>query len=106
MAAKNPRPRKYASAAEKAAAFRSRYAVLSIRLKPETAATLEDIAAARDIPRADLIADLISFALANRNWHTAPMYARSVVSSPQARRVETKYTHAGNSTDLDEDQES
>ena len=92
MPAKNPRPRKYANAAEKAAAYRERYAVLSIRLKPETAATLEGIAASRDIPRADLIADLISFALANRNWHTAPMYARSVVSKPQARRVKTKYT--------------
>ena len=103
MASNNPRPRKYASDAERQAAYRDRYAVLTIRVTKEKAATLEEIAAARDIPRADLIADLISFALANDNWLTRPAYSRSIVSKPQARRVATKYTLRDTAQDSNED---
>jgi len=91
MPTRNPRPRKYATDAEKQAAYRDRYAVFQIRLKRETAETLESICASRDIPRTDLVADLIVFALANRNWHDATPYARSIVQAPQARRVATKF---------------
>lgn len=89
--ATNPRPRKHEDAAAKARAYRERYAVFSIRLMRETAETLERISQSRDINRVDLVADLIAFALANRNWHDAPMYSRSIVSAPQARRRATKY---------------
>ena len=89
--ASNPRPRKYATAAERQAAYRDRYAVLQIRVTKEKAETLERIAQARDIPRADLIADLLSYALANRDWFNAPAYSRSIVTAPQARRVATKF---------------
>jgi len=90
MPTRNPRPRKYATDAEKQAAYRDRYAVFQVRIRRETAETLESICASRDIPRTDLVADLIVFALANRNWHLDP-YSRSIVSIPQARRVPTKY---------------
>ena len=104
MASNNPRPRKYASDAERQAAYRERYAVLSVRLKPETAATLERISEALDIPRADVVADLIAFALANRpDMHIRGLYSRSIVSKPQARRVATKYTLRDTAQDSSED---
>lgn len=92
--ASNPRPRKYANAAEKAAAYRERYAVIDARLKPETVATLDRIAAARDESRVDLIAQLIAYALANppgRSWYEAPRFSRPVAPMSQRRRVTTKY---------------
>ena len=85
------RPRKYANDAERARAYRERYAVLDVRVTREKAAKLDEIAAIRDQPRADLIAELISYALANRDWRTAPRFMAPVVSSPQQRRVSTKY---------------
>jgi hypothetical protein len=88
---RNPQPRKYVDNAAKQAAYRERYAVFQVRIKRETAETLERICESRDIPRTDLVADLIAFALANRNWHDSTAYARSIVSAPQARRVPTKY---------------
>ena len=96
------RPRKYATDADRAAAYRARYAVIDCRLKPETVATLDRIAASRDISRADLLAELVSFALANRNWHEAPAFTRSIVSMPQARgRRVTKYQHSTDEGDND-----
>lgn len=86
------RPRKYASPAEKHAAYRQRYALIDCRFKPETVATLDRIAESRDISRADLLVELVAFALANRNWHEAPAFTRSIVAMPQARgRRVTKY---------------
>ncbi len=99
--ASNPRPRKYASDAERQAAYRDRYAVLTVRVTKEKAETLERIAAARDVPRTDLVADLISYALANRDWLNAPAYSRSIVSAPQVRRVATKFAL---SDDADDDE--
>ncbi len=41
---KNPRPRKYASAAERQAAYRSRFVLIEARLDPTTADTLTRLA--------------------------------------------------------------
>lgn len=89
---KNPRPRKYASDAERQAAYRNRYAIVQVRLKPETAVKIESICESRDIPRADLLAELIGFALANNHWHTAPRFAPPVVKMSQGRRRATKFS--------------
>lgn len=94
MATRNPRPRKWADDAEKQRAYRERYAVFQIRVKTETAQTLESICASLDIPRADLVNQLIAFALANRDWHKAATFTKSIVSIPQAHRVATKYQGA------------
>jgi hypothetical protein len=88
------RPRKYATAAEKARAYRERYAVIDVRLKPETVATLDKIALARDESRANLVAQLIAYALANppgQSWYVAPRFSRPVAPMTQRRRAETKY---------------
>jgi hypothetical protein len=85
------RPRKYATDAERAAAYRDRYAILNVRVRTEQAVTLDKIAAARDESRADLLQQLISFALANANWYEMPRFSRSIVQAPQTRRRETKF---------------
>lgn len=70
------RPRKYATAAEKQAAFRERYAVRQIRLRKETMATIDDIAAQLDVPSTELIASLINYALLNYNWRTLGLFGK------------------------------
>lgn len=74
----NPGGRKkiYATAAEKQAAYRERYAVIDVRLRKDTVETLNSVALSRDIPRNELINQLIQFALANRDWHTAPTFTK------------------------------
>lgn len=69
-----PRAKKYANDAEKQAAFRARYAVWDIRLKRETADVIDGLCEALDLPRTEVINQLIQFALANRAWHTAPRF--------------------------------
>lgn len=64
----NPRPRKYANAAEKAAAHRARWATLEVRALPETAATIASIAEERGIPQSELLYTMLQFALTNHNW--------------------------------------
>lgn len=68
------RPRKYANAAEKQAAFRARYVMREIRLKHETAESIDGIAEAIDLPFTEVVNQLLQFALANRAWHTAPRF--------------------------------
>lgn len=79
------RPKKYASAAERQAAYRARYAIVEARLKPDTVQALDRIAEARDLARTDLLADLIVWALANRDWYGATRYTRPV--APMTRRA-------------------
>lgn len=68
------RPRQHATSADKAAAYRARYPVISVRTKAETLESIDGIAAAIDRPRNEVINQLLQFALANRAWHTAPMF--------------------------------
>lgn len=62
------RPRKYADDAARQAAYRERYAVIETRVEKETAETLQKIADYLDVPRTEVIASLLKFALLNRNW--------------------------------------
>lgn len=70
------RPRKYASDAEKQAAYRERYAVVSLRLEQETADTLKRIAEYLDVPITEVGASLIKFALLNRNWMQLGLFGK------------------------------
>lgn len=62
------RPKKYATAAERQAAYRQRYATLSVRVQTETAETIADISRELGEPQTEVINSLIIFALLNRNW--------------------------------------
>jgi len=68
MATRNPRPKLYASAAERQAAYKARYAVLEVRLDPTTADTITKVAQQLDVPRAELLSQLVKHGLLNRNW--------------------------------------
>lgn len=65
---RNPRPRKYASAAERQAAYRARFVLLEARLDATTADTLTRLAQDFDIPRAELLVQVIKQGLLSRNW--------------------------------------
>lgn len=62
------RPRKYANAAEKQAAFRERYSIKSIRFEAHTAESIKQIAEFFEVSDAEVINSMVKFALTNRNW--------------------------------------
>ena len=64
----NPRPRKYATASERQAAYRARAPEVCFRAEPKTVETLDRIAKERDYSRADLLLSMTKFALANHDW--------------------------------------
>lgn len=70
------RPAKYASAAERQDAYRSRYAVREIRLVKETDETLKQLALHLDCPVTELVNSLINFALLNRNWAALGLFGK------------------------------
>lgn len=63
------RPRLYATAAEKQKAFRSRYVVRDLRIKGETDETITRLCETLDLPRSEVVNQLLQFALTNRAWH-------------------------------------
>ena len=70
------RPRKYANDAEKAAAFRARWAVKSFRLKPDLAETIERLSETFDVSESEVVHSLMTFALLNRNWFTLGLFGK------------------------------
>lgn len=70
------RPRKYATASERQAAYRNRYAVVNARVTKETADTLDKLADQLDVPRTEVINSMIIYALLNRNWHTLGLFGK------------------------------
>lgn len=68
MTKHNPRPRKYASASERQAAYRARAPEVCFRAEAKTVQTLDDIADTLDQSRADLLLSMTKFALANHDW--------------------------------------
>jgi len=64
----NPRPRKYASASERQAAYRARAPEVCFRAEDKTVDTLDRIAADLDVSRADLLLSMTKFALTNHDW--------------------------------------
>lgn len=70
------RPKKYATPAEKQAAYRARYEIIEVRLVKETAATITELAETLDVPRTEVLNSLINFALLNRNWFTLGLFGK------------------------------
>jgi hypothetical protein len=66
----NPRPRKYASAAEKQAAFRARFPTLCVRVEPKTAETVQAVADASGRTQQETLLSMLKYAMTNRNWLT------------------------------------
>ena len=70
------RPRKFATAAERQAAYRDRYATPTIRVIKETDETVRDIARGLGVPATEVYNSLINFALLNRNWRQLGLYGK------------------------------
>lgn len=64
----NPRPRKYASASERQAAYRARAPEVCFRAEAKTVETLDRIAETLDQSRANVLLSMTKFALANHDW--------------------------------------
>ena len=62
------RPKKFATDAERQAAYRSRNAFAEVRLDQEIVDTLNKLAEGLDVTRTQLIESMIKFALLNRQW--------------------------------------
>ncbi len=76
------RPRKYANDAEKAAAFRDRWAVKSFRMEKETADTIKRLAEFTDASESEVVDSLIKFALLNRNWFVMGLFGKRLRRNP------------------------
>ena len=102
---RNPRPRKYASDAERQAAYRSRNAIVEFRAETQTAEKLNQIAETIDVSRSDLVLSMVKFALTNHDWarfglthKTIPLYKGNpmakktfLMAEKGGNRVETPY---------------
>ena len=98
----NPRPRKYASASERQAAYRDRAPEVCFRAEPKTVETLDRIADTIDRSRAELLLSMIKFALTNHDWErfglthkTLPKYEGNPIMATArktARKTTTKRT--------------
>jgi hypothetical protein len=93
----NPRPRKYASAAERQAAYRARLedtgiVSVSTRFERRTAETLERISAERLMPVNELVRQIVLHSLANNDWRVKPLYTRPLTAqATDDRRRATKF---------------
>lgn len=76
------RPRKYATDADKAKAFRERYRVMSIRFEPETAETIDKLGEAFEGSQSEVVNSLVKFALLNRNWFTMGLFGKRLPRAP------------------------
>jgi hypothetical protein len=88
MRQSNPRPKKYANAAERQAAYRERNVLIEIRLDAKTADTLTRLAQDFDLPRAELATQVLKHGLLNRNWASmGPRYDLGSDTSQTGMRV-------------------
>jgi len=90
---RNPRPRKYESAAARQAAYKARAEVLEFRAEPKTAASLTSIAQELDVSRSELLLSMVKFALTNHDWarfglthKTLPYYQGNPIMIPKLKR--------------------
>jgi len=86
----NPRPRKYASDAERQAAYRSRAAEVCVRLEPKTMATLDSIADEIGFSRNELMQSMVKFGLTNRDWRNEGLTAHKRLPRYQENPMATK----------------
>lgn len=98
------RPRKYATAAERQAAYRARFANVNVRMAPETAETLERLSAETLVPVTELARQMILFALANRDWRRDPRFTRPLTAQAMDdRRRATKFQQLDDESEGDDD---
>ena len=90
MTKQNPRPRKYASDAERQAAYRSRAAEVCVRLEPKTMATLDSIADEIGFSRNELMQSMVKFGLTNRDWRNEGLTAHKRLPRYQENPMATK----------------
>jgi len=64
------RPKIYANAAERQAAYRENNARVDLVIPKDLNATLDEIAGQLDLTKNSLVNAMIRFALTNRNWKT------------------------------------
>lgn len=64
----NPRPRKFASAAERQKAFRERFPTLTVRVEEAQAEAIRRIADEQGRTQQEVLLSMLKFALTNRNW--------------------------------------
>ena len=76
------RPKKYATPAEKQAAYRDRWAIKTIRLEKTTGDTIERLSAEFDASESEVVDSLVKFALLNRNWFTLGLFGRRLPRVP------------------------
>lgn len=88
MTKRNPRPRKYASQAERQAAYRARNVMLEFRAEPKTADNITKISDTLGYPRSDVLLSMVKFALTNHDWarfglthKTIPTYKENPMQS-------------------------
>jgi len=86
----NPRPRKYASDAERQAAYRSRAAEVCVRLEPKTMTTLDSIADEIGFTRNELMQSMVKFGLTNRDWRNEGLTAHKRLPRYQENPMATK----------------
>ena len=90
MTKQNPRPRKYASDAEKMKAYRARAAEVCVRLEPKTMATLDSIAEEIGYTRNELMQSMVKFGLTNRDWRNEGLTAHKRLPRYQENPMATK----------------
>lgn len=82
------RPRKWASPAERQAAYRTRHYVSEFRVAPHTGATIEALAQALDATRVEVVNSLINYALLNRDWFKLGLFGKRLVRADKKGKVE------------------
>lgn len=105
--AKNPRPRKYASAAERQAAFRARFVTVPVRLDATTADTLTRLAAELDVPRTELMVNLIKHALLGgegRNWRVMGLRSDLLTKGLTQREAKQRPARLRTAAELESDE--
>lgn len=81
------RPKKYATPAERQAAFKERYATLTIRVEPRMKEVIEELAQEQGFSVTDYVNSMLKFALTNRVWKTQGFYGKTL---PRANPLENE----------------
>lgn len=88
------RPRKYASDAERQAAYRQRWAMVSARLEDRTRQTLDTIreAAGADVTISDVINAAVKFYALNFDWQSGNLFGKRLptINDPRYRAQREK----------------
>lgn len=100
------RPRKYATDAERQAAYRARYCEVIGRVSCDTEDTLNKIANLHDVPRTEVINSVLMFGLLNYPWLSGvPLFGKRLPrlsgSPTQARALPVR--NRNETTDESED---